>query len=141
MHDARAAVGLRAPQERPDPRRELRHRERLHHVVVGAEVEAAHPVFDRVARRQHQDRNRLFRRPQAAQHLVAVHARQADVQDHQVEVLLGGGQHGVLAALGDVDGMAFGLEDAGQARSERGVVLDDEQSHRGSKSGIRRASR
>ena len=45
-------------------------------------------------------------------------------------MLLGGGEHGVLAALGHVDGMALRFEDAGQAGSERCVVLDDEQSHR-----------
>ena len=132
VRDARPAVRLRAAQQRPHPRRELGHGEGLHHVVVGAQVEAAHAIVDRVARGEHQHRHRPAARgagAQAAQHLEAVHLRQADVEDHQVELLLRRGEHRLLAARGDVDRVAFGLEDALQARGERRVVFNDQESH------------
>ena len=118
MHDARPAVRLRAPQERAHARGELRHREWLHHVVVRAEIETAHAVIDRIARREHQHRHRavLLRRAaaQAPQHLEAVHLRQPDVEDHQVEALLRRGEHRLLAARSDVDGVPFGFQNAAQ---------------------------
>ena len=50
---------LGAPQERADPRQQLRHRERLGDVVVGAGREAAHAVALLAARGQHDDRQAL----------------------------------------------------------------------------------
>ena len=129
MHDARTAVRLRAPQERANARGELRHGERFHHVVVGAEVEAAHAVIHRVARGEHEHGHRpvLVRRAgaQAAQHLEAIHLRKPDVEDHKVEALLRGGKHGLLAPRGDVDGVSLGFEDPPQPGGERRVVFYD----------------
>ena len=129
VRDARPAVRLRAAQQRAHARGELGHGEGLHHVVVGAQVQAAHAVIDRVARREHQHRHRPVcpaAGAQAPQHLEAVHLRQADVEDHQVELLVRGGQHRFLAARRDVDRVALGFEDALQTGSEGRVVLDDQ---------------
>ena len=130
MRDARPAVRLRAAQQRAHPRGQLRHGEGLHHVVVGAEVEAAHAILHRVARGEHQDRRRpgLVRRrgAQPPQHLEAVHLRQPDVEDHEVELLLRRGRHRVLAARRHVDRVALGLEDALQPGGQGRVVLHDQ---------------
>src|SRR3954467_15720215 len=132
--EARPAMRLRAAQERAHARRELRHGERLDHVVVGAEVEAAHAILDRVARRQHQHRQwtaLVAGGAQPAQHLEAVHLRQADVEDHQVEALLRSRQHRLLAARSDIHRVTLGLEDAAKTARERRVVFYDEQSQTG----------
>ena len=138
VHDARPAVRLRAAQQCAHSRRQLGHGERFHHVIVGAEVEAAHAVVHRVARREHQHRHRTAAAAgaQAAQHLEAVHLRQADVQDDEIKFFLRGGNHRLLAARGDVDRMALGLEDALQAGGERRVVFYDQESHDWFKAGV-----
>ena len=126
MHDARAAMRLRAAQQRAHAGGELRHRERFHHVVVGAEVQAVHAVIHRVARGEHEHRHGAFRGAKTPQYLETVHLRQPDVENHQVEALLRRGKHCLLAARSHVYGMALGLENPPQARSERRVVFDDQ---------------
>jgi len=128
-HDARAAVRLRAPEQRAHARGQLGHGEGLDHVVVGAQVEAPHPVLDGVARGQHQHRDRALGRPQAPQRLESVHLRQADVENHQVEALLGGGEHRLLAARSHVHRVTLGFQDPAQARRQGRVVFHDQQSH------------
>ena len=90
-----------------------------------------HPVVDRVARGQQQDRNPLCLRAQPAQHFEAVHPRQADVEDHQVEALLLGGENRLLAARHDVHRVALGLQDARHAARKCGVVFDNHDAHGG----------
>jgi hypothetical protein len=67
--------------------------------------------------------------PQAAQHFEAVHLRQADVEDHQVELLVRRREHRFLAARRDVDRVTLCFEDALQTGSEGCVVFDDQESH------------
>ena len=64
-------------------REQLVHAERLRDVVVGAAVERHHLVALPRASRQHDDR-RAAPAAQALDHVVAVHVRQAEVQDHHV---------------------------------------------------------
>ena len=69
----------RAPQERLDPGDDLDRAERLAHVVVGAEVEAAHAVLD--ASRDAEDEDRHGRPPaHLAQHVLAGHVRQPQLE-------------------------------------------------------------
>ncbi len=121
---------LRAAQQRAHAGGELGHGEGFHHVVVGAQVEAVDAVVHRVARGEHQHRHRaaFVHRggAQAAQHLEAVHLRQADIEDHQVEALLRCGQDRLLAARGDVDRVPLGFQDATQTGGERRVVFYDQ---------------
>jgi hypothetical protein len=114
VHDARPAVRLRAAQQRAHARGQLGHGERLHHVIVRAEVEAPHAVVHRVARGEHEHRHgAVFLRraaAQAAQHLETVHLRQPDVENHEVEALLRGGEHRLLAPRGHIDRVPLRLE-------------------------------
>jgi hypothetical protein len=123
-------AGRRAPASGAagaHPRGQLGHGERLGHVVVGAEVQAAHPVVDRVARRENQHRHGFLGRPQAPQHLETVHLRQADVEDDEVEALLRGGEHRLLAAPSDVDRIALGLQHPSQPGSSGASSFHDQQ--------------
>ena len=60
------ALARPAPREGSQARQQLRERERLGQVVVGASVEPRDPVLDGVARGQHQDRGPRRRRRGAA---------------------------------------------------------------------------
>ena len=129
MHDLRPGLRLRAAHQRAHARGEFGHREGLGHVVVGAEVQAADAVVERVARGEHQHRRAVAGGAQPPQHLEAVDAGQADVQDDQVEALLAGAEHRVLARGHHVHRVAFALEDARDPARQRRVVLDDQYPH------------
>ncbi len=72
----------RTPQHRAQPREQLLERERLHDVVVGAEVEAANPIAERIAR-SHDDGGRR-RRPfvHHAQQLQAIAIGKPEIENH-----------------------------------------------------------
>src|SRR5580658_7840804 len=59
------ALGARPAQQRADARQQLRHREWLDDVVVGAGGEAADPLAFLAARGQHDDRQSLGLRPRS----------------------------------------------------------------------------
>ena len=70
-------------EHRVDAQRELARAERLGHVVVGADLEADHPVGLLAQRGQHDDRD-VALLPQPAAHLDAVDARQHQVEHDEV---------------------------------------------------------
>ena len=71
-------------QDRSDPGHDLGRRERLHHVVVGAELEAEDPIALLDLGRQH-DHGNTVQHPDPAQDLQPVRFRQHDVEQQQVE--------------------------------------------------------
>jgi len=73
-----------APQQRPQPGRQLGHGVGLDQVVVGPGVEPDHAVADLVARRQHQDRQVRVRGPQVPAGRQTVEVRHHHVEDHQI---------------------------------------------------------
>ena len=77
-------VAVGAPQEGLDAAHQLAQAERLGQVVVGAELQADDLVDLVVARGEQEDRRLGAVGAQAAQHLEAVDARQADIEDDQV---------------------------------------------------------
>ena len=83
-----AAVAAAGAQPGADAREQLLEHERLGDVVVGAEVEPGDRVGDLVARGEHEHRQLLAAGAQRAQDREAVLARQADVEDQQVEVVV-----------------------------------------------------
>ena len=71
---------LAPAQHRADPRQQLAHAHRLVDEVVGAQVQRGDLLALQVPRRQHDDRRvRPFADP--LDHLLAVHVRQAEVED------------------------------------------------------------
>jgi hypothetical protein len=116
---------LDAPQQHVHAGRQLPHRERLGHVVVGADPEADQHVGLVVTGRQHQHRHRPLGLHPAA-HLQAVEARQHDVEHHQVGLPRLGGVHGRRAVGGRLHQEALGPQPGGDGLDDGGVVLDDQ---------------
>ena len=75
-----------ATGERADARDELGERERLDEVVVGARVERGDARLDGIARGEHEHRHVDARAAQLLEHVEAVAIRQAEIEDHQIEV-------------------------------------------------------
>ncbi len=71
-------------QHGPDSRHELSRAERFGQIIVGAHLEADHPIDLLAPGRQHDDGNPV-QRPDAPQHLETGKLRQHDVQDHEVD--------------------------------------------------------
>ncbi len=74
----------RAADERDQARFELGHVEGLGQEIVGAAVQAAHPLHERVARGEDEHRQALIGLAQVGQDVVPAQARQAQVEDERV---------------------------------------------------------
>ena len=120
-----AAAGDGAAQDGVDAQRQLRRLERLGHVIVGADGEAADAVFRHAARGQQHDRH--FRGlAHAFGQREAVLDRHHHVEDEQVEI------HGVeqLARAGGVGGgrdARAGLREIALEQFADAVVVVDQQ--------------
>ena len=76
-----------AAQPQPNPGQQLLEAERFRHVVVGTALEAGDGVGDGRSRGQHDHRRGDALTPQPVERLEAIDVGQADVEDHQVEVV------------------------------------------------------
>jgi len=128
------------PTQCLDARQQLRERERLHEVIVGAELQALDAVLHRIARGEEEHGHLLPALPDGRDHRPAVAAGEHDVQHDQI---IGAGleeAEAFIAAGGGVDDVAM----LGHALLEVGgrfrVVFDDQYLHRGI-SGIRVSAR
>ncbi len=129
-HAARLGPFRGAAVERAEPCRELLEGERLDQVVVGTRVEALHPIADRVARGQHEDRQLGAAGPQPARNLGARDVRQPDIKDHRVDPAAGLGNLERIGAAGrQLDEMALLAEQARQEAAEPRIVLHQQQMH------------
>jgi hypothetical protein len=101
------------------------------HVVVGAQVQAFDALLDGVGRRQDQDRQGRASLAQLAQHGQAVQARQAQIEDQQIEGLQLQRGIGAGSIVDDVHGIAFVAQRSGQPVRENAVVLGNQDTHGG----------
>ena len=124
---ARRRGHLEAAQDGLDPGHQLEVVERLGDVVVGAELQALDLVHRVVAGGQHHDRD-VGERPDLADHLEAVDVGQADVQQHDVRVLVLDDVERGLARPGaeDVDLAPLQGEPEADRLDDVGLVVDDE---------------
>ena len=123
---AGAVARMRPAEQRAQPGEQLLQRERLGEVVVGAGVEPLHPVADRVAGGEHQDRQVVARGAQRAGGLDAVEARHHHVDHEGVRGLPGDAGQRLGTVAGQRDGVAVELQGAAQRLAHRPVVVDDE---------------
>ena len=97
--------------------------ERLHEVVVGTRLEARDLVLPAAARGEDEDGQRAAFAAQPLHHVDAAQLRQAEVDDGEIDGVLRGLEQAVFAVGRVVDAIAFGLELAGEAEPQGGVVL------------------
>ena len=122
----RAGDPAPAAAHRPDAGHQLAEAERLHHVVVGAELEAEHPVELVGPGGQHDDRH-VRRRAQCPADVVPVHVGQAEVEQHEVVPAGGEGRAAGADGVGVEAGVAQPVD---QRRRDGVVVLHHEDAHR-----------
>ena len=118
-----------ASQQRFDPGFQFGQFERLGEVVVGAKIEAMHPIFHIAARRQHQHRQIFPASPQPRQHLKSAHARQADIEDRHGVFLTAQCQIGSHAIVQHIHGQTGALERLGDAFGQLQMVFDEQNTH------------
>lgn len=118
-----------AARQGAQPGCQLQQAERFYQVVVGASVEAADPIADRVSRRQHEDRDPAPLTAQPAAELHAIKARQHQVQHDRRVLGLGRHPQAVGPVSSDVDGMPLFLEAALDEAGHPGLVLDHQYAH------------
>jgi hypothetical protein len=116
-------------QQRPDAGHEHDVGEGLRQEVVGPGVEGLGLVELAVLGREHDDRRPVAALPERGADLVAVHARQHDVEDDGVVVALVGPLQPVRAVVGDVDREALRLQPPLDATGEVPLVFDHQDSH------------
>jgi hypothetical protein len=123
------ALDRAATRERPQPRGQLGEGEGLGQVVVGAGVQALHPVLHRVTGREHEHRSPDPVGAQAPADLEAVHARQHHVEDDDVVLGRAGHPQRVLALARKVGGQAVGAQAAPDQGGQLQLVFDDQVAH------------
>jgi hypothetical protein len=103
--------------------------ERLCEVVVGARGQAAHLVVGLVHAREDEHRRADLGRPQTAHDIEPLHVWQAEIEDHDVEIVVLGEVNGVLTGLGllvdDALAAQGGIDQLGRDR----IVLNNQSSH------------
>jgi len=127
----RRGGGPRPAKERPDARRKLLEGERLGQVVVRSRVQPCHSVRHRVPSGQQEDRHPASPFPELPAEREPIHARQHDVQHHQVVVLRPGAQQveGIRPVSADLHGIAFLLQSLAKRDSELHIVFHDQDAH------------
>ena len=124
-------VAVRRPSEqRAEPCKQLRERERLREVVVGSRIEPGDAAVDLRARRQHQHRNGIASGTKPSAHLETVDARHEDVENDGVG--LRGGTETLerrLAVGGELDLVPLEVEGALQRLANSAFVIDDQDLH------------
>ena len=112
-------------QQRAHAREQLRIRERLDQVVVGAGIETTHPVGRAATGGQHQNGQAAVR-AQLPAHLQPVDAGHHQVEHHQVGPVYPGSIERRRPAEGDIDVVAFRTEDALDGGGDHRVVVHDQ---------------
>ena len=127
--DDRLRMALGAAHDGVDAGDQLVLVERLGHVVVGAEAEALDLVLDAGEAGEDQDRRLDLARRAAAQHLVAGHVRQVQVEKDDVVVVELAEIDAFFAEVGRVDVEALGLEHQLDGLRGRAIVFNQQNAH------------
>src|SRR5690606_9066164 len=99
----RLVRGAAVPEPDLDPGQELFEAEGLGDVIVGPSLQTGHRVPDAGAGGEDDDRKPLSPAAYLGQHLVTVHEGKAEVEDHEIEVLVTGSM-GSWAARAELEG-------------------------------------
>ena len=127
---APAPAAARSPEDGADSRDQFLRTERLHEVVVAAELESHDAVGLLAARGQHHDRDRGGP-SQLARHVEPVHARQSQIQHHQIRAPSPSARERGLAVADGRHLEAGDLEVVAQRSRDLHLVLDDQDALHG----------
>ena len=128
LHQRSGAV-LAAAGKRAHASFQLRKAKWLGQVIVCSEVKTLHPIVDRAAGGQDQDRHARAARAGAAQYIKAIHTGQPEVENEQVEVA--GRQRRIRlgTVLHAVDRVTGSAQRVSHSLGKRRVVFGDEDMH------------
>ena len=118
-----------AAQEHADARFEFGNVEGLDQVVVGAEIEPADAFFRGAAGSQDQNGGLALAGAHVAQHFQAVHFRQVEIEDDEIEILGGDDGIGGGTVMHDINRMPRTAQDRGQAIGKRDIVFGQQDAH------------
>ena len=118
----------RPARDGPDAREQLTEAERLDEEVVCPELEPDDAVDLLAASRDDDDRD-LGARAQLPADRVAVHVRQAQIEQHDVDLGIAAGGQRLSAGRRARDGVALAHEAFGQRLGDRVLVLDNQHAH------------
>lgn len=118
-----------AASKRIDPCRELRKRERLDEIIVGARLEAGHSILDPSERGEHQYRDVDTGNPGAAKDRDPVEPRQHAIEDREIQFF--GAEHPdrLEAVVRNDDRMPEIPQSPADEIARVGVVLCDKNAH------------
>ena len=120
----------RAPQLHADAREQLVERERLRHVVGGAELEALELRAQVAARGEDHDRQLRPLTVQLVEHSEPVHPREEQVEDDEIPFSGARERETVRPVVGRDDSVPLRLEAAPNERLNARLVLDQQDPHR-----------
>ena len=111
------------------PGEEFLESERLWQVIVGAGVEAAHPIIDAVEGGKQKDGGVHAVAAEAPADLKTAHGGQEDIEHDDVVGAVRRKREPFFAVVGDVNGVAFFFEHAADDLSEAAFIFDDKDVH------------
>jgi hypothetical protein len=117
-------------QQRVDACEQLLDVERLHDVIVGAELQGLDLVLPAVACREHEDRVRLAVGTHLLDELDAGNRRQAEIDNREVDRILLRVVETFAAVLGSIDRVACLLELSRERLIQSLIVFDEQNTHR-----------
>jgi hypothetical protein len=122
-----------APQQRTNPGKKFRKRERLHEVIIGAVIEPGYPIIKAVAGGEHQNPwLRVERRPSnRATNFSAILTRHGDVQTHEVVSVDQSLRERFGAIIRDIHRVSLSTQPAGHSLGQLDFVIDNQNSHWG----------
>ena len=129
MLDSRCRTPGLAAQQRANARRQLIQVERLDQVVIRAGIQALHAVGDGIARGDDENRQFLPMRAGRGEDLETSLARQAEIEQQQVESLRTQHLRSGLAVVHPVHGEALAPQALADRLTDHGVVFYQQQSH------------
>ena len=114
-------------QLRADARQQHGEAERLDHIIVRAGLEAEDGIAVRIVPGQHDDRRLEAALAQDAHGFAAVDIRQADIHQHQIDLVALGGLHALGAVFGG-DGVELVMQRQllDQRFAQFGIVIDNQ---------------
>ena len=119
-----------ATKQRPNPSEHLGNCKRLHEIVVGAAVESAHAIIDRVLRREDEDRRLQPALAQRREDCESISLGKHEIEHDAIERFVVHEKEALLARCGDADVVMLCLEPVTEGLRDLLFILHHEDPHR-----------